>query len=449
LQLIIRKRFYWVFPSSHHEEIARCNDDAYLARDSLCPGGKLANVFFGWELGGGMGHLMRIAPLAKSLRARGHDVVVASRSLRHVSQLLSGSGVKYLQAPALSEAVQDMFQMPASFAHILHNIGFGDELILDALADAWRNLFQLIQPNLIVLDHSPTALLAARGGDARTVVLGTGFTIPPDLYPFPELRPESPHGLARLRQDEDRLLDRVNQHLAARGQSPLSHLGRLFADVDEQFLTTFQELDHYPLRSGGNYWGPINAWGAGGKAPDWPPGEGPRVFAYLKPCPPLMSVLGALAESKCRTVVYGDCLSDSIREKYASSILKFEHKRVDIHRAAQQCDLAITNGTFATTTMMLMAGKPLLLLPIFREQGMLAEIVERLGAGVNAAGSRQADAAKSLQHLLGNTAKYHTAAAQIAGRFSGFNPESQNEKLVNRLEHLLTPLRITTRLDDN
>ena len=50
-----------------------------------------------------------------------------------------------------------------TYADLLLNIGFGDVNCLRAHLQAWRNLFGLVQPDLIVCDHSPMALLAAQG----------------------------------------------------------------------------------------------------------------------------------------------------------------------------------------------------------------------------------------------------------------------------------------------
>ena len=50
------------------------------------------------------------------------------------------------------------------------------------------------------------------------------------------------------------------------GQSlaPVSHITRMYAEVDETFLVTVRELDHYPERPASTYWG---AWTrASGKA---------------------------------------------------------------------------------------------------------------------------------------------------------------------------------------
>lgn len=52
-------------------------------------------------------------------------------------------------------------ERPRTFAQILHNVAFGDVEELGTLGDAWRNLYDYVQPDLILFDHRATALLMA------------------------------------------------------------------------------------------------------------------------------------------------------------------------------------------------------------------------------------------------------------------------------------------------
>ena len=54
-----------------------------------------------------------------------------------------------------------------NFAHLLYNNGFYDADSLKATVQAWRELYETVRPDLIVFDHSPTALLAACGFQAK------------------------------------------------------------------------------------------------------------------------------------------------------------------------------------------------------------------------------------------------------------------------------------------
>jgi hypothetical protein len=134
----------------------------------------MASILFSWELGGGIGHIVRLRPLAERLRQQGHKVWLASKDVQAAKTVLSDSGIPVLPAPPSASGNRPSINVQ-SFADILHNVGFGD---FDALAMrlfAWRSLFQMLQPDLLVCEYSPTALLAARGWPVRTATVGNAF----------------------------------------------------------------------------------------------------------------------------------------------------------------------------------------------------------------------------------------------------------------------------------
>src|SRR4051812_21416649 len=122
----------------------------------------MATILFAWELGGGLGHLMQMRPLAEALAGRGHRVHVALRHLcRSAGQVFGRAGVRFHQAPFRSRG-QLRFRRTPSFAHLLANVGFGDKYELFPVASAWRHLLESVAPDVVLFDHSPTALLASR-----------------------------------------------------------------------------------------------------------------------------------------------------------------------------------------------------------------------------------------------------------------------------------------------
>jgi UDP:flavonoid glycosyltransferase YjiC (YdhE family) len=178
----------------------------------------MANILLTWELGGGLGHLVNLLPLAKHLRQQGHRVAAALRDLSRVYEFFQGLDVTCLQAPIKTRVDDNRFDPPRTFSHILYNTGFGDYEELSWMTAAWRHLYDLVQPDLIVFDHSPMALLAARGCKAKRALIGTGFFCPTDSYPLPNLRPwlqdQDP---AQLCRDEDHVLSNVNRLLRSWG----------------------------------------------------------------------------------------------------------------------------------------------------------------------------------------------------------------------------------------
>ena len=281
----------------------------------------MAKVLLTWELGGGSGHLVNLRPFACGLEAEGHKVFAALRDLGKGPDLLGGNAVSFLQAPYKADVPRNVIPLARTFADLLHNIGFGDAAELAVRVDAWRVLIDSVAPDLIIFDHSPTALLAARGGKARRVLLGDSFCCPPDCSPFPDLRPWLPPDTAHF-QTEEIVLENVNRVLRSRGQPALGRLGQLYGEMDEVILTTLAEFEHYPNRAHARYRGPWMP--EGGELPAWPGGSGKKVFAYLKDFPALPQLFDLLGQAGCRTIVHVDGLTAEFERQHASSGLRFQ-----------------------------------------------------------------------------------------------------------------------------
>jgi len=394
----------------------------------------LATILVTWELGGGLGHTVRLAPVLRGLRERGHAVFAALRDLSRVDATYHDIGITCLQAPLKTRKSANHIEPARTFTHILHNVGFGDLPELRALSRAWRNLYALVRPDLILFDHSPTAILAARGLPAKRAVVGTGFCCPPDESPFRDLRPWLPDDSERLARDEQRVLQQVNRLLAEWELALLDRLSQFYAEVDESFLCTFPELDHYPGRRNATYRGAW--WEKGGKPPVWPEGEGRRVFAYLKRFPSLPKLLEQLAHAANPTVLLVDGVDRSVLDRYQSSTLRFEHRRLDMARVAAECDLAILNGGHGSTAAMLMHGKPVLEIPILLEQLVTSRAVNRLGAGLGASLNDSQQIGGNLTAILTGD-EYAQAARRFAAKYADFDPDQQIESMTRRLDELV------------
>jgi hypothetical protein len=127
-------------------------------------------ILFAWELGGGLGHMMQILPLAQDLAKAGHTVFAAMRNIDRAGSILGQAGVRFL--PVACSALAPACRQTATFPELLLNVGFSSDTALFARACAWRNLFKLAKPDLVIFDHAPTALLASRRLPLRRVLTG-------------------------------------------------------------------------------------------------------------------------------------------------------------------------------------------------------------------------------------------------------------------------------------
>jgi hypothetical protein len=394
----------------------------------------MATILYAWELGGGLAHLMQLRPLARGLCRRGHRVVAMLRDLSRTRVALGDLDLRFMQAPIQARLGGVGRALPRTFADVLWNIGFADPDALLALTLAWREAFSCVRPDLILFDHSPTALLAARGLPVVKALVGNGFCCPPDVSPLPDLRPWLQDAPKESRHAEHCTLQSANRVLEALGEPPLARLSQLYGEVDESILATFPELDPYRARQAGQY---VGAWAShGGAAPQWPAGPGQRVFAYLKPFPAVSVLLAQLNRLKCPTLVSSDGLDAQVVARYSSATLHFTHRLLDLEAVGRECDLAILNGNHGLTAAMLQAGRPMLQLPIYLEQAHNALGAQRMGTAESAGIDRPQEIRHGLGLLL-ESDRYRTTAEGVAGQYSRFSATEQIGRVLDRLSHLL------------
>lgn len=394
----------------------------------------MARILFAWELGSDYGHLARLLPVAMTLRARGHEPVFAVRDLMGAEALLTPHGFAAHQAPLWLGRLTNL-PPPLHYAELLMRFGYLHAQALAGICRAWRHMAALLRPGLVVFDHAPTALLALRGAGLPRLNLGDGFCIPPPLQPLPPFPGAQPGHAARLRESEQRALATANAVLDVLGGPPLGALAEL-AGCDAQLLCTFPELDHYPARTDAEYVGPIFTLGQGCTM-DWPGGAGPRVFAYLKPTyPALDAVLTALQASPARVLAHVPGAARQTLQRHATERLRFSDQALDMEGMRSQCDLAIGHGGAGTTAAMLLAGKPMLLLPMQMEQVMAARRVAALGAAGVVVPEAAAQFAQPLAHALADRTRA-SAAAAFAARHAGYDQAATVARVADRCEALL------------
>ena len=394
----------------------------------------MANVLFCWELGAGFGHLTPHREVLATLRQRGHMVHVAVRDLTRASKAFEGLAFGYWQAPTPQNRHETKFQPTINFTEILHNTGLSDPTGLAARIAAWRSIFAATRPQVALVDYCPTALLALRGLRIPTVVTGTGFFIPPNVSPLPPF-PMLAHLATpeRLAQEEQQMVAAINAALARHRIAPLNNLAQIFHEVAGKIFRALPDFDHYPNR------GPAEFLGLPPDPPRkptaWPPGDGPKVFAYLKPFPMLETLLTELQQRGLPTIVACDGIPKVTRDKFTSEKMRLVAPTIDVAQMGRDSAFAITNANLPTSVRLLLQGCPLMTIPLQLEQVLVADNFRRMGVGVVVRPTVAEDFAPQLTEIL-QQAKYRNMARMLALKYKG-RPDDYVERAVAVLEKFL------------
>jgi hypothetical protein len=118
----------------------------------------MSRFLYAWELGANLGHVGTFEPVAQKLKEAGHSVTFAVSETEACATLL-GDCFAWLQAPAV--VAKHNLPAPVNYADILLARGYDDPVVLWGLLVAWRNMLQLVRPNLVFADHAPTATCCA------------------------------------------------------------------------------------------------------------------------------------------------------------------------------------------------------------------------------------------------------------------------------------------------
>ena len=216
------------------------------------------------------------------------------------------------------------------------------------MVKAWRQVFRWAAPEAVVFEYAPTALLAARGLQMLRVMFGVGFSSPPRAHPLPSFRPWEEVPVQRLESSESLVLDCINWVLAKLDEPGLDALHELF-DVDDDFLCTFPELDHYGPRAAAQYCGPIFP-ADNGSTPTWPNVGKKKIYVYIRPgMRSFIHLAKALNALPYSVLWIAPGVDTSLMRRFESPTLKFMREPVQLSAAFTQADAAVLYGSHGMT----------------------------------------------------------------------------------------------------
>ncbi len=396
-----------------------------------------------WELGGNYGHLTRHIAFAKLMQQRGHTVLFAARDAALAHEILHPHRLASIAAPqpARWHGRTDMMR---SYADILQFHGLGETATAMPLFEAWRETFEQFQPDLLVPDHSPAALIVAKALRIPSLEVASGFERPPNITPYPDFRPWLPSDGSAL-HNEARILDVINAYGRHHsGTVPYRDLpGALKATLS--LLASFPELDHYPMRRGGRYIGPITYW-QDGLMVDWQNNSLPKVFIYLRRFTGLDALLSFLADTALDTIVVCPDLTVQEVARLEAGAVQVFRQPVQLESILTPCDLCISHGGLGVSSLCVLSGTKALLIPIHIEQLLLAKALTQCGLGIalKPAEVNHDRLEKVLASLL-TEASYSAACDRLAQKYRAYDAAKVVHRLVNTAERLVDPLATKDR----
>jgi UDP:flavonoid glycosyltransferase YjiC (YdhE family) len=387
-----------------------------------------ARVLIAWELGGNLGHVVSLLAVARELRARGHGVVFALRDLSNAA-LIARDGFAFFPAPTPVRG-RKLPTYP-SYAAMLSGEAFASSNGALVGALAWRSIMRATRPDLLVADHAPMALLAARGLKIRTATFGVPFSIPVAGAALPVFL----QGHTTAAAEEERVLKRLNAALDALRAPRLEAVSDLYR-TDTTMVRTLPELDCFGPRPSGSYVSPLGA-DAGDAIPPWPRAPGQKALVYLNAGAWVRPVLEALAAGGLSTVAYIGGAKAGRRTPFERPGLFVSHVPYKASEMMLQADLMICHANHGTVASAVLAGKPLLMMPSYVEQVLTAQRVECVGVGLTASGKPSRDLIEECLHKLRPGAPAHTRAAELGTRYRATGGAGPHAEALGRLESML------------
>lgn len=323
-------------------------------------------VVFCWEMGGNYGHITGFLPIYHELVRQGVEVFCILRERRFSYLLGEQMQAHCIQAPSPKCKAEN--KPLYSYADILAYVGYLNEPVLTRYIADWCELVKEARPDYVIVDHAPTALLAARVLGISTASIGTGFTNPPANKNFPLFFPERPPPQGYI---DEKIVNVVNRALKNLNAPPLSTLSDIFLNT-KVFLNTFAELDHYGSREMAYYWGPLYSPNIGTKI-QWPTQTDPKIFAYLTPkLPNLLLVLKEIAKLPGYKILHVPGVD--AKTLFDSQPLDTHIQTAPLHTGElfETVDLVINHGGVGLSSQCFIRGISQVIIPTQIEQRMLA-----------------------------------------------------------------------------
>ena len=322
------------------------------------------------EMGEGLGHVSRLLELAMPLRAMGYDCIFIVSDIIVAGAKVQNAGFDVIPGPPKKYWLNNPRKIMKSHGDILSQRGYAGDDTLRNLLKSWIALFKFLKPDLLILDYSPTARLAA-GEKFKTIVLGTGFTIPPTVNGLiPQFRRGS------LIVPEKKLLDNIFKVSAESKTWRPKKLIELFYG-EKTFLTVLPELDAFSKFRRQSAVGPLS------QLPKPVKGKASKdIFCYLNGEDPYaLRIIRKFKNINITGGAYLRGIDPGKIQELSNRDFKIFKRPQDISKISIDTKFILHHGGIGLSQMALALGRPQIILPTQMEQQMNASNLKKLETG--------------------------------------------------------------------
>ena len=390
----------------------------------------MTSVLCCWELGGGFGHLFRLAPIGLELVKRECQMVYAIPDVIHGVACLRNHAGQILRAPVWQTPLK-AHPLSQTYSQNLLRNGYWHKESLRHQLQGWLALFDAWQPNVILAEHAPSVLLATRKSGIPCIAMGTGFSVPPLTTPMPGLQPWFTLPERYLIKREKEFLAYVNPVLQDLGIPVLTAVADIFEGA-VQLLCTLPELDHYGARPDARYSGPV-IYTPQDSETVWPSDKRDNIFVYIKPEHRFFrQIISLLKEMGLPAVAFAPGLGHEEQRALQGENLSISLHPVNLKEAATHCRLMISQGGHNAGALMLLAGAPLFICPGQLEQAVWAHRISAQGLGMTTCFfGPTADLKTRLEAML-SAGDIEDRVRSFAAKYATFDPIKQVAKIADQ-----------------
>jgi UDP:flavonoid glycosyltransferase YjiC (YdhE family) len=338
-------------------------------------------VLIAWELGANLGHLYRLIPVANALIQRGHIVIMAIPDIDFAKCYESRTSIIFVNCPKFNAQVNSRIQCKSigSYAEILEQYSFGSESFLSSALHDWNKLIDQHQPDVLLIEFAPIALLVSKLRKLAAVHLAIGWEAPPCGKLLPVWGEKN---VKNALIAEAKMVERINHFCGNFGVPKFNVLSDLYKN-SQQILATLPQFDHFGFRFQSNYIGPIYAINEGEDV-SWlevskKNNNRKNAFIYLQPDRENLFVIQILISLKFNVIAVLPGVRESAISLYDQRNVRILSKPVKLSNLIKNTHLVISNAGHGLTAASALAGISQILIPRNFEQQLFANKVNAAG----------------------------------------------------------------------